>query len=169
MSRSSEINFVRQQGFRHVSAEACGYRFPALMFQPKVVGILVLAGIVLQSAQLFFCLSAVLFWSALIPALNVFDVFYNSFIAGPKHLPHLTPAPPPRRFAQGMAATFSLFIGLSLHFGWHLAAWILEGVLAIALSALVFGKFCLGSYVYHFLRHDTAFANRTLPWAGNRK
>ncbi len=30
--------------------------------------------------------------------------------------------------------------------------------------ALIFGKFCLGSYVFHLLRGEAAFANRTLPW-----
>jgi hypothetical protein len=41
-----------------------------------------------------------------------------------------------------------------------------EYVLAAALVALFFGKFCLGSYLFHLLRGDAAFANRTLPWAG---
>lgn len=167
MSRSSELNFIRQQGFREAAAASCSYRYPALMFQPKIIGIVVLAGILLQSWSLFIWLSAVLIWNVLRPAQNIFDAFYNSFVAGPKDLPPLTPAPPPRRFAQGMAATFMLGIGLSLYFGWHVAAWILESLLALALSALIFGKFCLGSYIYHLLRHDTAFANRTLPWARN--
>ena len=35
----------------------------------------------------------------------------------------------------------------------------------VALGALVFGRFCLGSYLYHLLRGETSFANRTLPWS----
>jgi hypothetical protein len=135
------------------------------MFQPKVIGTLVVAALFLQSGSLFLCLSAVLWWNVLMPALNPFDTLYNILIAGPKGLPTLTPAPAPRRFAQGMAATFMLAVGISLHSGWHVTAWILEGLLAAALSALIFGKFCLGSYIYHLLRRDAAFANRTLPWA----
>ena len=48
--------------------------------------------------------------------------------------------------------------------GWQVVAWTLEGLLVAALAALIFGKFCLGSYVFHLLRHDGEFANRTLPW-----
>ena len=169
MPRSSELNFIRQQGFRDAGADACGCQFPALMFQPKIIGNLVVAALLLQSWPLFLCLSAVLWWNVLLPALNPFDALYNALIAGPKGLPPLTPAPTPRRFAQGMAATFMLAIGISLHSGWHVAARILEGLLVAALSALIFGKFCLGSYIYHLLRRDTEFANRTLPWAREKK
>jgi hypothetical protein len=169
MSRSSELNFIRQQGFRDAGTDACGYQFPALMFQPKIIGTLVVVALILQSAPLFLCLSGLLWWNVLVPALNPLDALYNTLIAGPKGLPPLTPAPAPRRFAQGMAATFMLAIGVSLLSGWQVAAWILEGMLVVALSALIFGRFCLGSYIYHLLRRDTEFANRTLPWAGERK
>ena len=40
----------------------------AMMFQPRVVGILVVAGVLLQAAPLFLTLSAVLLWSVLVPA-----------------------------------------------------------------------------------------------------
>jgi hypothetical protein len=29
----------------------------------------------------------------------------------------------------------------------------------------VFGRFCLGAYLFHLLRGEVAFANSTLPWA----
>jgi hypothetical protein len=44
-------------------------------------------------------------------------------------------------------------------------AWALEGLLLLAVAALVFGRFCLGSFVYHVVRGHAAFAVRTLPWA----
>jgi hypothetical protein len=135
------------------------------MFQPKVIGTLVAFALVLQSWQIFLVLSAILWWNVLMPARNPFDLLYNRLVAGPKGLPRLTPAPSPRRFAQGMAATFMLSIGISLISGWHAATWILEGLLVVALSALIFGKFCLGSYIYHLLRREVEFANRTLPWS----
>lgn len=165
MPRSSEINFVRQQGFRDAAADACGCQFPALMFQPRVVGVIVLIALVLQSGPIFLALSAVLWWNALVPALNPFDALYNALVAGPRELPRLTPAPSPRRFAQGMAATFMLVIGISLCSGWRILAWTMEGMLVVALVALIFGKFCLGSYIFHLLRRDAGFANRTLPWS----
>ena len=169
MARYSECNFVSQQGFRNTGADTCGSRFSALMFQPKIVGTVVIIALVLQNAPLFICLSAILWWNVLLPALNPFDALYNARIAGPKGLPPLTPAPAPRRFAQGMAATFMLAIGISLLSGWHVAAWILEVLLVAAFSALIFGKFCLGSYIYHLLRGDAEFANRTVPWSRERE
>ena len=71
----------------------------------------------------------------------------------------------PRRFAQGMAAAFLLGAGLALLAGQPLVSWVLQGFLVVAFSALLFGKFCLGAYVYHLLKGRVAFANSTLPWA----
>jgi hypothetical protein len=169
MSSSAQRHFVQQQGFRDPGPSACELQYPALMFQPRVVGLLAVVGVAFQAWPLFLVLSAILWWSALVPARNPFDALYNSLIAGPKGLTPLTPAPGPRRFAQGMAATFMLAIGLALPMGWRGLAWALEALLLIALAALIFGKFCLGSYVFLLLRGEAAFANRTLPWAGESK
>ena len=164
MSRSAQLNFIEQQGFRDANADSCEHQYPALMFQPKLIGVLVIIGLVLQSWSFFLTLSAILWWNVLVPDMNPFDALYNSLIAVPKGLPRLASAPGPRRFAQGMAATFMLGIGTTLLLGWLVVAWTLEGLLVAALAALIFGKFCLGSYVFHLLRHDGEFANRTLPW-----
>jgi len=165
MPRSAEINFIRQQGFENAAADACEFQYPALMFQPRLLGLLVVIGSAFQLPALFLILSAVLWWNALAPRLNPFDAVYNNLVAGPKRLPKLTPAPQPRRFAQGIAGTFMLVIGFSLLSGWTTVAWIFEGLLIAALIALIFGKFCVGSYAFHLLRGRTAFAKRTLPWA----
>jgi hypothetical protein len=63
-----------------------------------------------------------------------------------------------------MAAAFMLVVGFALLAGWAITAWIFEALLVIAFAALLFGKFCLGAYVYHVLRGQSAFANATLPW-----
>ena len=160
----ANVNFIKQQGFKDVSLHTCDVQYPALMFQPRVIGVLVLAGVLLQAATLFLTLSAVLWWSALIPRLNPFDRLYNSLLAARKGLPALTAAPSPRRFAQGMAATFMMLIGMSLLAGWNTLAWVLEALLLVALGALIFGAFCLGSYVFHLLTGNGEFAKRTLPW-----
>ena len=164
MSRSAQLNFVEQQGFRDARADSCEHLYPSLMFQPKLIGVLVIIGLVLQSWSFFLILSAILWWNVLVPDMNPFDALYNSLIAVPRRLPRLVSAPGPRRFAQGMAATFMLAIGTTLLLGWRAVAWTFEGLLVVALAALIFGKFCLGSYVFHLLRHDGEFANRTLPW-----
>jgi len=167
MSHSAKINFVEQQGFRNSGGSACELQYSALMFQPKLIGILVIAGLIFQSWLLFLTLSVILWWNVIVPTLNPFDAIYNHLVASPKGLQRLTPAPAPRRFAQGMAATFMLCIGLFLLLKWQILVWVFESLLVVALTALIFGKFCLGSYVFHLFKGEVAFANRTLPWAHN--
>ena len=164
---SAELNFVRQQGLQEASRESCAYQYPALMWQPRVIGVLVLLGLILQPWPYFLALGALLWWNALVPALNPFDKAYNALVARPKGRPPLQPALGPRRFAQGMAGSFMLAIGLSLWAGRHPAAWILEALLLVALGALVVGRFCLGSYLFLLLTGRAAEARRTLPWAGD--
>jgi hypothetical protein len=67
--------------------------------------------------------------------------------------------------AQGMAAAFNLGAGLALAYGLMPLAWVLQAMLVVAFSALLFGRFCLGAYVYHLLKGRVAFANSTLLWA----
>jgi len=162
---SAELNFVRQQGFMDASRETCVHQYPALMWQPRVVAILVLIGIILQSWAYFLILSAFIWWSVVFPHLNPFDSLYYVLIAKPKNVPSPDTAPIPRRFAQAMAGTFMLIIGISLLFGWSIMAWTFEVLVLAALSALIFGRFCLGSYLYLVFTGQSEFANKTLPWA----
>ena len=162
---TAEVNFVRQQGLRDASPETSVYQFPALMWQPRAIGSMVLVGLVVQAWPYFLGLSALLWWNVALPQLNPFDALYNHFVGKPKHLPRLGPAPSPRRFAQAMAGTFMLAIGLSLFSGWRTLAWALEALLLAALGALIFGRFCLGSYLFLLFTGQGKFANRTLPWA----
>ena len=66
---------------------------------------------------------------------------------------------------MGMAAAFMLGAGVSLLAGWGAAAVVLQLFVVVALSALLLGKLCLGSYVFHLLGRNLSFANSTLPWA----
>jgi hypothetical protein len=165
MSNVSCLHFVQQQGFVDADRQNCDSQYSSLMFQPRLIGAIVLVGLIFQAWPLFLALAAILWWNVIVPSRNPFDALYNKFVSGRKDLPRLQPAPAPRRFAQGMAATFMVGIGISLVLGWHVAAWVLEGFLIVAVTALIFGKFCLGSYVYYLLRGENGFANRTLPWA----
>ncbi len=160
----TKLNFVRQQGFRDASPKACDYQYPALMWQPRFVGILVLIGWVLQAWLYFLALSGLLWWNVLLPTLNPFDALYNRLVAKPRGVPRLSPAPAPRRFAQAMAGAFMLAIGLSLISGLSFLSWTLEALLLGALGALIFGRFCLGSYLFLIFTGEFHFANRTLPW-----
>jgi hypothetical protein len=165
MTSPGITNFVRQQGFTDMPAASCGSQFGALNFQPRVIGVIVLIGLVLRAGTFFLVLSAVLWWSALVPRLNPFDYVHNLMFAGRRGTPPLTPAPAPRRFSMGMAASFMLGIGIALVRQWSVAAIVLEAFLVVALSALLFGRFCLGSYIFHLIRGRATFANATLPWA----
>jgi len=73
MSRSP-LDFVRQQGFTESEPIARQDLYAALMFQPRVVGVVVLAGILLQNPVVFLVLSVVLWWSAFVPTHNRYPV-----------------------------------------------------------------------------------------------
>jgi len=161
----SRRNFILQQGLPPPTSEECPVRFSALMFQPRVVGLLVVTGVLLQSPGLFLVLSAVLWWNVVFPRWNPFDAFYNRTLGARPGAAQLSAAPPPRRFAQGIAGSFALGIGGSLLAGWGLAAYVLEALMLAALAALTFGRFCLGSTVYYLLRGQADFARRTFPWS----
>jgi hypothetical protein len=162
---TAEVNFVRQQGFKDASPAACAYHYPTLMWQPRAIGSLVLVGLVLQAWPYFLALSVLLWWNVVLRHVNPFDALYNHFVTKPNGRARLSPAPGPRRFAQAMAGTFMLAIGVSLFSGWSTLAWSLEALLLVALGALIFGRFCLGSYLFLLITGQAAFANRTLPWA----
>jgi hypothetical protein len=171
MSSPAVHNFMRQQGFAEEPADACDMHFEGLYYQPRRVFPTILLATALQlvsvrfAAALFFLVSAVLWWNTLVPALNPFELAYNRRVAGQRGLRPLAPAPGPRRFAQGMAAAMTLGAGGALLAGAHPVAWALQALLAAAFSLLLFGKFCLGAYVFHLLKGRVAFANSTLPWA----
>ena len=128
------------------------------------MGLAVVVAVILQAPLVFFALAAVLWWSALAPRLNPFDALYDRTL-GRRSGITLKPAPAPRRFAQLLAGSFALTTGASLALGWRTTALVLEGFLVAAIGALVFGGFCLGSFLYHHLSGRADFARRTLPWA----
>jgi hypothetical protein len=164
-------NFMKQQGFVEEPPDACDMHFAGLYFQPRIVFPTVLVAILLQlvslraSALLHLAIGALLVWNTLLPALNPFERAYNRWIAPSRGLAPLTPAPPPRRTAQGMAAAFNLGAAAALVVGMPPLAWVLQAMLVVAFSALLFGRFCLGAYVHHLVKGRVAFANSTLPWA----
>jgi len=158
-------NFILQQGLSEAPGASCAGQYSALQFQPRVMVVAVLGAVILQVPWVFLALAGILWWNALMPRWNPFDALYNRTLARrPGGIP-LPPAPPPRRFSQGMAGTFLLAIGISLVLGWHTTALVLEGLLLGALAALALCGFCLGSFIFHLLNGRAAFARRTLPWA----
>jgi hypothetical protein len=80
---------------------------------------------ILQSPAIFLVLSGILWWNVLIPRRNPFDGIYNRTLVRPGAV-RLDPAPPPRRFAQGMAGSFALAIGMLLLLQLETAALVLQ-------------------------------------------
>jgi len=146
--RPSKEDFIRQQGF---TTGSCHGLYSALMFQPRVIAVLVIAGVILQSAWLFLALSTVLWWSVLVPRRNVFDAFFNHVIAVPMRLTAVRATPAPRRFSQAMAGTFALSIAMTLFSGAPRAAWLLEGVFITASMSVVVRRFCVPAFIFHLL------------------
>jgi hypothetical protein len=118
------------------------------MFQPKVIGIVLAIGALLQNAWLFVLLGTILWWCVLTPAFNVFEMLYNRVVADRRGWPHVAPAPEPRRFAQGLASMLSVLIAAALAAGATIAALVVEALLAAAVLAIVFANFCFGSWAY---------------------
>ncbi|HKB35178.1 MAG TPA: DUF4395 family protein, partial [Gemmataceae bacterium] len=96
-------NFILQQGLEAPDAGRCTLVSSALLFQPRLVGLIALAGAITQSPAVFAVLAGLLWWSSLLPRLNPFDLAYNRTLGRKSNAPVLGQAPSPRRFAQGMA------------------------------------------------------------------
>ena len=137
------------------------------MFQPRIIGCLVVVGVLSQSPWLFVALSAVLWWSTIVSTHNPCDAIYNHVVAYPRGLSPLGVAPAPRRFAQGMAATFALAIGAALLVGAGVTARVLEALLVGAVMAVVFRDFCGPANLYHVLR-GLASGQHSMPTHAQR-
>ena len=161
---SIDRNFIVQQGFAEPDGASCSPLASALLVQPRVVGVIGLVAALLRSSALFAALALILFWSALLPRWNPFDALYNRLAARRPGFQRLTPAPAPRRFAQGLAGTFAAAIALALRAGAARTALGVEVVFFLAVAAIALGRFCLGSFVYQLARGRVSFALRTLPW-----
>lgn len=148
---NAERRFLLSQGFTEPPPESCDLHFAALQFQPRVIGVVLVAGMILQSVArlpsiaLFVTLGIVLCWGALLPDANLFEWAYN--LTSPRY--RLTRAPAPRRFAQGLAGGMALAIAACLYMQWMLAAIVVEVLLLAAVAGILFVKFCFGSWLYH--------------------
>jgi hypothetical protein len=158
-------NFILQLGFEDPAREVLPLQYSALVFQPKVVLIGVVAGILFQSPAIFAALGALLWWSALFPKLNPLNALYNRTIGSRPGAFRLGSSPAPRRAAETQAGAVALTSALLIHAGFSLAAYVVEAILLAAALAVVIGSFCFGAFTYHLLRGRWRFALQTLPWA----
>jgi hypothetical protein len=158
-------NFILQLGFEDPAPAVVPLQYSALVFQPKVVLIVVVAGILFQSPTIFAILGGLLWWNALLPKLNPLNALYNRTIGSRPGAFRLGPSPAPRRCAETEAGAVALTIALLIQAGFSLAAYVVEGILLAAALAVLIASFCTGSLTYHVLRGRWRFALQTLPWA----
>jgi len=158
-------NFILQQGFSDPPSAVRRRQYAALTFQPRIVLILVIAGILFQSAALFASLCGLLWLSALFPKLNSFSLLYNRTNGRRPGAFRLGPAPAPRRGAETMAGAFALVIALLILAGLNVAAYMFQAIFLAASLAVELAGFCFGTFAYHLRRGNVKFALQTLPWA----
>ena len=158
-------NFILQLGYADPAPAIVPLQYSALVFQPKVVFLGVVAGILFQSSAIFAALGALLLWSALFPKLNPVNAVYNRTLGSRPGAFRLGPSPGPRRAAETQAGALALTIALLIYAGFSLAAYAAEAILLAAALAVVIGSFCFGAFTYHLLRGRRRFALQTLPWA----
>jgi hypothetical protein len=125
----------------------------AARFQPATTLLLVIAGLLLPAGQIaWFGTLAVLGWLAVAwPKVNVFDRLWGLVVTPLIGWPGLGPPPAPRRFSQGMAATFLTLVTTFFALGWPNAALGTGVVMCVAAAAVTFGDLCLGSMIYQAL------------------
>ena len=152
--RVSKLDFIREQGYPATSPDDDLYS--AAMLQPRIIGVVTVIGVLLQSGWLFTALGGVLLWSALAPTHNPFDALYNVAIARPRSLARLPAAPAPRRFAMALAGTMALVMGVALLARIPVVAWPLEVMFVLAVAAIVLTNRCAGAALYHALHRATS-------------
>ena len=152
----SQRQFIRQLGILDPNPDDTLYQ--SLMFQPRVVGVIVSAGVLFQSAAVFLVLAAVLYWGAVRPGRNVFDSLYNGLVARRRGLPPVPVSLAPRRAAMGQAATLSLIIGVAISTGTTVVAYPFEAFLVIAVSAVVVARYCAGACIYYAVQRHAGHA-----------
>lgn len=164
---AAKRNLILQQGFEDPSPAVRPRQYAALVFQPKVVLLAIVAGILFQSPAIFSILGSLLWWSAFLPNLNPFTALYNGTVGRRPGTFRLGPAPAPRRSAEMTAGVFAFATALLIHTGFTLAANALAAIFLAAALAVVVGSFCLGTFMFHLLRGRRTFVRQTLPWANH--
>ena len=162
---AAKRNFILQMGFDDPDPALRSRQYSALVFQPRIVFLTIVAGILFQSPAVFTALGTVLWWSALFPNLNPITALYNQTIGRRPGAFRLGPAPAPRRAAETEAGTIALTIALLLYAGLSPAAYAVEGILLAAVLAVLIASFCTGTFLYHLACGRWRFIRQTLPWA----
>lgn len=148
---NSKRSFVLQQGFSVPGdPETESNLFFALQVQPRFIGCLILAGVALRSPFIFLIAGVVMWFSAIVPRWNPFNALYNHAL-GKRRGVFLLMSPPPRMFSEALAGSLALGIALLFAAGHTGVAMLLAGFFALANSAVVFSRFCVGASLFAWL------------------
>lgn len=143
------------QGYSHLSDQQKATVDLAQRFKPAICGVVAAAALVTQSAPVAFVSVALGYWGAFLPG-HPADLMYRAMIK-PLGAPDLGEDPVPRRFACGMAGTLLLIGALGYLLGSPVLGTIFVGATVLALAALVFADFCVGSFFYWLLVRRRVF------------
>ena len=163
--RHADRNFVIQLGFDPAQVHSIPAFANALLFQPRVVGLWVLTGAVLESPAVFASLALVLWWNALLPRWNPITALHNRLTAHRPGVPLVPLTPAPRRAAEAEAGTLAASIAVCLLIPAPGAALGIEIFLGLAVAAVVVGRLCLGAIIYHLVRGRVELVRQALPWS----
>lgn len=153
-ARHSKDLFIRQQGLdAPPDPESEAIMYSALQFQPRLIGVLALAGVGLHSAAILLAVGATLLCGAIAPRWNPFNALYN-YTLGAKRGSFLLRSAPPRVFAEAMAGCLAVSIGVLLIFGQSGCAVVLETVFLTANATAIFSRFCFGACLFYWLKNQ---------------
>jgi len=159
---NAKINFVQQQGYTSLTPPQCAVRYPALIFQPRVLFVVFSISVIFSLHRAFFLVSLLLFFSALLPSLNPFDALYRFLF--PRHSKFNARALAPRRFSQLLGGAFCLVIFFAAQFGMPVLYWSMASSLLFFNALPAFTNFCMPALLYHIFSGKLEFALKTLPW-----
>ncbi len=138
----------------------------AIRFNQACIVVLVALAFLFNQPWLVLAVGAVLALGTALPALALFQLFYQKVLrpAGWLKARVHPDDPAPHRFAQGVGATFLLVASLSL-LVLHLAilGWVLALMVVVLAAINLFVGFCAGCFVYYQLGRLGVFPPVRVP------
>lgn len=154
------IRNLESQGFSAADDSRTTGLARAAAFQPRATLALLLLGVGLAVTGVvpavfpaaWFGVLAGLAWLAVaVPATNVFDRFWDLAVRPITGWAGVDATPAPRRFSQGIAASFLTTVAVLFGLGLGTPALVVAGIMACAASLASFADFCLGSAIFNLL------------------
>ncbi|RYV49477.1 DUF4395 family protein [Pengzhenrongella frigida] len=147
LSASLENN-LNKQGFEDLDAEAKSCFAMPLRFTPAVGTILIVIGLLSQSAIWIGIMALVALSGSIWPKGMALDLVYNLVVRRILRSPPLPPTPTPRRFSYLLSTAMLAISALFFYIRAPLLGSIFGGTVAIGGAILTGSLWCLGSWIY---------------------